>query len=54
VALEQSIGPAGDAGIKIRWHWVRSDEAVNTIGIPLVPGADDEFMRSDDRNRNIV
>jgi hypothetical protein len=30
------------------------DEAVNAVGIALIPGADDQFMRGNDRNGNVI
>lgn len=54
VTLEQLVRASGDAGIEIRLHPIGIDETVNALGIPLIPGADDELMRGDDGNRNFV
>jgi hypothetical protein len=43
MTLEQLVRAAGEASIEVRLHRIGFNEAVDTIGIPLVPGADDEL-----------
>ena len=52
--LEQLVGAAGNVGVQIRVQGISANEAVNAVGVPLVSCTDDEFMRGNDRDGDVL